>query len=693
MNNFAATLLVKRKYRIVGAVLLCAALLLAAFLMMFNVFQGLMIQSLSQLNGEFVEQVDAISGTILDIIQNSAMQTFYSNSIRALRSADNLTNSQKTLALRDLSSFVGSSEFLSSVMVYNPGLDMIFTSEGNFASDKRENFHDVWAAETLTSRVNRGGLVPVKRSMGSYYCYSFLFFEENYPAAGALLLNVRADWYERSLLGISSGDNCVILDQQGKTLVAGSPSLASDGERIWPQVSQHIETQQEGNFILNEDTGWLYRRLENSGWYYLRSFNLETVSPAMTHMRNLAIAMLFTVFSFMIFGAGYITIKVYMPFAAIKRALAVDGENNSRLTQQVDMLLEDTREKRHLEHMRQIFGGELPHDDIFPVTLIAADTQRVEELRAFFSAEKHPLCARLDFGTFVMLRNCDAEDGKRYSHIISEALGCRCIYSYPRESLEELRRSRENINEIWQMRFLFSESPVMEEKLSDSLYAGTSLDTKQAAPLVAALRSGQLEEARVCWLQIFEKIKYSRYKDFRFAVRLIFKSISSLCDELSAAPLQLSDELLEGLDDEQTLHRALDSTFVKVVQAAAEHKKKKLNRLAIAIRGVIDERCTDASLSAQTIAADMQMSPVYIGRLFRQSTGMSISEAINRARVEAAKSLLLESGETVEAIAAKVGFENSKYFYVVFKDFTGCTPRQFRKAGIKSLSEKAASTV
>lgn len=680
MNNFISTLFSKQKYRRISALLLCTALLLGSFLVMFTAFQSIMVHSLSQINNDFVEQVDAISGTILNIIQNSAMQTFYSNSIKALRSADNLTNSQKTLALRDLSSFVGSSEFLSSVMVYNPSMDMIFTSEDNHPSDTSARFHDAWAAELLASREKHGEFVPVKRSLGTSTCYSFLFFESSNPEGGALLLNVRADWYERGLLGISSGDNCVILDTKGKTLASGSSALSENAEHIWPQLNRKIQEQGEGGFVLNNDTGWLYCRLENSGWYYLRSFNLETISPAMTHMRNTAVAMLFVVFSSMLIGAVYIIFKVYMPFAAIKKALSADGGGTLQVTQQVDMLLEDTREKRQLERMQQIFEGDSPEGIAFPITLIAADTRRPEALRPLLPPEKLLLCARLDFGSFIMLMSSEAGEGESLAALIANSLGCRCLYSYPRQNCEELRRSRENLNEIWQMRFLFTASLVMGEKLSDDLYSGTPFDLKHAAPLFAALRSGQLEEARSCWQQIFQQMKYSRYKDFRFAIRLIFKNLSALCSEISAAPLQLPDDLLEGLDDEQTLHQALDSAFVKVVQAVAEHKKKKLNRLAINIRGIIDERCTDCSLSAQTIADEMQMNAVYLGRLFRQSTGMSISEAINRARIEAAKRLLLEGDESIEAIAAMVGFENSKYFYVVFKDFTGCTPRQYRKA-------------
>ena len=69
-----------------------------------------------------------------------------------------------------------------------------------------------------------------------------------------------------------------------------------------------------------------------------------------------------------------------------------------------------------------------------------------------------------------------------------------------------------------------------------------------------------------------------------------------------------------------------------------------------------------------------------LNRQFRQSAGISISDALHQIRIEQACRLLRQTGEPAELIAQKVGYSNIKYFFVIFKKLTGSTPRQYREA-------------
>lgn len=102
--------------------------------------------------------------------------------------------------------------------------------------------------------------------------------------------------------------------------------------------------------------------------------------------------------------------------------------------------------------------------------------------------------------------------------------------------------------------------------------------------------------------------------------------------------------------------------------------KKKLDDTTARIAERIDLGYRSPTLSAVSIAEEMQLSSSYLGRIFHASYNMSISEYLNRTRVEKARTLLLSSDDTVESIIRSVGFENIKYFYVVFKNLVGCTP-------------------
>lgn len=62
--------------RRIAGTLIISAILLSLLLAFFQLYQRSLIQTLTQMNNEFVQQVDTVSGTLLEIIHNSAMQTF-----------------------------------------------------------------------------------------------------------------------------------------------------------------------------------------------------------------------------------------------------------------------------------------------------------------------------------------------------------------------------------------------------------------------------------------------------------------------------------------------------------------------------------------------------------------------------------------------------------------------------------------
>lgn len=68
------------------------------------------------------------------------------------------------------------------------------------------------------------------------------------------------------------------------------------------------------------------------------------------------------------------------------------------------------------------------------------------------------------------------------------------------------------------------------------------------------------------------------------------------------------------------------------------------------------------------------MSPRNLTRAFRQATGISIQEFRTRLRLELARDLLHDPGMTVEAVAARCGFESARQLRRVWKEAFGTTP-------------------
>ena len=73
------------------------------------------------------------------------------------------------------------------------------------------------------------------------------------------------------------------------------------------------------------------------------------------------------------------------------------------------------------------------------------------------------------------------------------------------------------------------------------------------------------------------------------------------------------------------------------------------------------------------------LSKYYLCHIFREVTGLTVSEYINDRRVMAAQKLLAETDGTVAEIAAAVGYDSVTYFDRVFSRSIGQSPMQYRK--------------
>ena len=102
--------------------------------------------------------------------------------------------------------------------------------------------------------------------------------------------------------------------------------------------------------------------------------------------------------------------------------------------------------------------------------------------------------------------------------------------------------------------------------------------------------------------------------------------------------------------------------------------KDKLNQAIEYINTHLGE-----NLSLLAIATKLDMSQYYFCRLFKRSTGLTPHQYLIQQRVERAKQLLKQPELTVTHIASKCGFANQSHLAKQFRQYTGVTPKQFRR--------------
>ena len=83
-------------------------------------------------------------------------------------------------------------------------------------------------------------------------------------------------------------------------------------------------------------------------------------------------------------------------------------------------------------------------------------------------------------------------------------------------------------------------------------------------------------------------------------------------------------------------------------------------------------------LSLNRLAEECHFHPVYLSRVYRENTGMTLSDYINQCRQEQAEQLLRNSRMTVLEISRLMGFATDNYFCRWFRKRTGISPHSFR---------------
>lgn len=70
----------------------------------------------------------------------------------------------------------------------------------------------------------------------------------------------------------------------------------------------------------------------------------------------------------------------------------------------------------------------------------------------------------------------------------------------------------------------------------------------------------------------------------------------------------------------------------------------------------------------------------YLGKKFREYTGVPFNTYLDIIRIEAAKKMLMESELKIYEISKLVGYSNTDYFYLKFKRHTNMTPKEYKSS-------------
>jgi YesN/AraC family two-component response regulator len=103
------------------------------------------------------------------------------------------------------------------------------------------------------------------------------------------------------------------------------------------------------------------------------------------------------------------------------------------------------------------------------------------------------------------------------------------------------------------------------------------------------------------------------------------------------------------------------------------------------MKRIFDQRYAEM-LSLDIISRELHINKYKLAKEFKSLYDVSPIDYLISIRIEAAKSLLIETRRTVTQIGIDIAIENTPYFVRLFKSHTGLTPLKYRLKYQKVLS-------
>lgn len=85
------------------------------------------------------------------------------------------------------------------------------------------------------------------------------------------------------------------------------------------------------------------------------------------------------------------------------------------------------------------------------------------------------------------------------------------------------------------------------------------------------------------------------------------------------------------------------------------------------------------NLTLKGLSEKYYVNGAYLGQLFRKKYGCSFKDYLNRTRIDAAASQLVQTDKKIYQIAEEAGYHNLDYFVSRFIEVKGCTPAKYRR--------------
>lgn len=127
----------------------------------------------------------------------------------------------------------------------------------------------------------------------------------------------------------------------------------------------------------------------------------------------------------------------------------------------------------------------------------------------------------------------------------------------------------------------------------------------------------------------------------------------------------------------RSLEKAQDNTVTLALSKNAKRKQYLVNHAIYYL-----ENHHTQEITLEQLADTLYVSPTYLSKVFKESTGMSPINYLIQVRLKHAKELLANEQLTIREISQAVGYQDAYHFSKLFKKYYGVSPSQLAKKSL-----------
>ena len=252
------------------------------------------------------------------------------------------------------------------------------------------------------------------------------------------------------------------------------------------------------------------------------------------------------------------------------------------------------------------------------------------------------------------------------------------------DSPEKLYVSWDRINSAMQYRIFMSDmSVIMSDDILKRQDSKAVIPDKYFENLTTALNTGKTEKLRKAVHDIVLEMVNGSYSAAHCNTKIL-DMMSVISKFLHGHNIRNEDIEIREFDSifysgeniyevEEWIIRVIDTAF-KIMGSRQENPAKQA--VERAKEYIMNNLAEELSLSF--VAKKVYISPSYLSKVFREETGINFSGYVNKARMEKASDLLINTNMNVDDIAKAVGYNTTHYFIKKFRESYGTTPKNYR---------------